>query len=229
MVTLCQVVSYRSSMRTLLRRELFFTDANLTTPHSQPVVSDAAGVFPEIFLDGNSYRATFSDADDVVIDTWEPISGIVLTNTPLLFTRIVERFTATQDQTLFTLANSYTVGADELQIYTNGVFQTTPDNYTESSTTTITFTEGLDAGDFVLVSNLKNSDISVQIEIQSATAGQTLFTISTFTYDIGSNKLLTYVNGILQSTPENYSETSTSSITFSAGLDAGDRVVLYRY
>ena len=206
-----------------------FSDSQLTTPLTQPVVADAAGVFPEIFLDGSSYRAVYTDQNDVNLDTYEPIQGVALTNTPTLFDRIVEKFTATDNQTVFNLANSYTVGADELQVNINGVFQTTPEHYEETNTTRITFTSGLDAGDFVLVSNLKNSNISINIEKQTATDGQTLFTFTTLSYELGSNKLLMYVNGILQSTPEHYSETSTTSVTFVSGLNAGDFVVAYSY
>ena len=206
-----------------------FTDADLTTPHSQPVVADGAGNFEEIFLDGTAYRVVYTDSNDVQIDVWDPVTGITLLNTPLLFTRIVEKFTATAGQTIFDLANTYTPGNDELQVTINGVFQTTPESYAETDSDTITFVSGLSAGDFVVVSNLKNSNISVQIEKQTATAGQTLFTLATFTYTIGNNKLLVYVNGVLQTTPEAYSETSTSSVTFVSGLSAADFVVFYRY
>lgn len=206
-----------------------FTDPDLTIPHSQPVIADGAGVFPSIYLDGTNYRVVYTDSDEVQIAVYDPIAGTLISNTPSLFTRIVEKFTATDGQTVIDLANTYNVGQNELQVTINGVFQVTPENYVETDSDTITFTEGLDAGDFVLVSNLKNSNFSVQIEIQSATDGQTLFTLSTFTYEIGTNKLLVYVQGILQSVPENYSETSTSSITFTEGLDAGDRVVFYSY
>lgn len=206
-----------------------YSDSNLTTPLTQPVIADGAGRFPEIFLDGSSHRVVFDDANDVNIATYEPVTGNFLTNTPTLFTRIVEKFTATAGQTVFNLGNSYTPGQDELQVTINGVFQVTPENYTETDSTTITFVSGLDAGDFVVVSNLKNSDISVQLEKQTATEGQTLFTLTTFTYTIGDNKLLVYVNGILQTTPEGYAETSTSSVTFVSGLTAGDFVVFYKY
>ena len=206
-----------------------FSDAGLTTPLTDPVVADASGTFPSIFLDGTSYRTVLSDSNDVQLDVYDPVSGTTLTNTPLLFERIVEKFTASAGQTIFNLANSYNVGQDELQVTVQGVFQTTPENYTESSSTQITFTTGLNAGERVVVSNLKNSNVNIQIEKQTATMGQTLFTLTTFTYEIGTNKLLVYVDGILQTTPEDYSESSTSSVTFVSGLSAGDFLVFYRY
>lgn len=44
-----------------------------------------------------------------------------------------------------------------------------------------------------------------------ATAAQTLFTFTTFTYPTGRNALLVFINGVFQT---DYAETSTSSITF---------------
>ena len=206
-----------------------YTDTALTTPHTQPVVADAAGRFPEIFMDGTAHKVIFKDASDVQIDVYDPVAGTFLSNSPVIFTRIVEKFTAIAAQTVFTLGNTYTPGADELQVHINGVFQVTPENYAETDSTTITFTAPLNAGDFVVVSNLKNSNIAVQIEKQTAIAAQTLFTLATFTYTIGDNKLMVYVDGVLQATPENYAESSTSTITFTAGLNAGDLVTFYRY
>lgn len=54
-----------------------------------------------------------------------------------------------------------------------------------------------------------------------ATAGQTVF--STATYVPGGNNLNIYINGVRQSA-SSYTETSTTSVTFSEGLGAGDEV-----
>jgi hypothetical protein len=61
-------------------------------------------------------------------------------------------------------------------------------------------------------------------EYQSASAGQTVFNISSFTYVVGSKTLYVYVNGSKQINTVNYTETSTSSITFVTGLNVGDLV-----
>ena len=198
-------------------------------PLTQPVVADAAGRFPEIFLDGTNHRVQFLDADDNQIRVDDPVAGTNLQNTPILFDRIVEKFTATQGQTVFDLANSYTVGQNELQVYINGVFQNTPENYEETNSTRITFTSGLDAGDFVTVSNFKNLNTTIAIEKQTATQGQTVFTLTQITYQVGTNKLLVFINGSLQATPENYTETSATVVTFLSGLDAGDFVTFYSF
>lgn len=206
-----------------------YSDAQLNVALTQPVVADAAGRFPSIFLDGTNHRVQFLDDNDVQIDVYDPVSGTNLNNTPILFSRIVEKFTATQGQTIFNLANSYTPGQNELQVYINGAYQNTPENYTESSSTQITFTSGLDAGDFVNISNLKNLNTPIQIEKQSATQGQTVFNLVSISYEVGSNKLLVWINGVLQATPENYDETGPQQVTFNTGLDAADFVTFYSF
>ena len=63
----------------------------------------------------------------------------------------VEKFKATANQTVFTLTNSYEVGKNRLEVTVEGVQQFTPDNYTETSSNTITFAEGLPVGTDVVV------------------------------------------------------------------------------
>ena len=56
--------------------------------------------------------------------------------------------TATANQTLFT-GLSYTVGNNSLSVYVNGSKQIVNLNYTENSSTSITFLTGLNVGDIV--------------------------------------------------------------------------------
>lgn len=50
-----------------------YSDADLTTPLSNPVVSDSAGRFPVIYLDPHTtYRVQLYDADDVLIYDVDP-------------------------------------------------------------------------------------------------------------------------------------------------------------
>lgn len=58
-----------------------------------------------------------------------------------------------------------------------------------------------------------------------ATAGQTLFTVAT--YQPGSNSLDVYVNGIHQRVTSDYTETSSTSITFTYALSVNDEVDTY--
>ena len=68
---------------------------------------------------------------------------------------------------------------------------------------------------------ISNPEIGLQ-QYQIATAGQTVFTL--FTYTIGSNHLHVFVNGSKQIKSLNYTESSTSSVTFGSGLNVGDIV-----
>lgn len=65
-------------------------------------------------------------------------------------------------------------------------------------------------------------------ETQVATSNQTVFTLGSLTYVQGINNIQVYVDGVYQN-PSTYAETSTSSITFDAGLHVGAVVdfVLY--
>lgn len=60
-------------------------------------------------------------------------------------------------------------------------------------------------------------------EIQTATAGQTVFTLGTMQYQPGTNNLTVYVDGVNQYDGSSYSyvETSSTIVTFTAGLHVG--------
>ena len=60
-------------------------------------------------------------------------------------------------------------------------------------------------------------------EIQTATAGQTVFTLGTMQYQPGTNNLTVYVDGVNQYDGSSYSyvETSSTVVTFTAGLHVG--------
>jgi hypothetical protein len=70
-----------------------------------------------------------------------------------------------------------------------------------------------------------NSNASIIPESFTATAGQTLFTLTQFLYAIGTNSLWVFVNGVFQRSGIDYTETSTSSFTFVSGLTVGDTVI----
>ena len=61
-------------------------------------------------------------------------------------------------------------------------------------------------------------------ELFTATAGQTLFTLTEGTYQVGKSRLTVCVNGAQQPSTA-YTETSSSSFTFDSGLSAGDSVI----
>lgn len=66
-----------------------------------------------------------------------------------------------------------------------------------------------------------------QQEIQTATAGQTVFNLTTFKYITGTNNISVYVDGVNQYGPGAqyaYVETDTDTITFVSGLHVGASV-----
>jgi hypothetical protein len=64
-----------------------------------------------------------------------------------------------------------------------------------------------------------------RIETLTAIAAQTVFNFTEVTYEVGTNNLAVYVDGVRQFTPT-YSETDSDTITFAAGLSAGQKVTV---
>ena len=123
-----------------------YTDAALTIPHSNPIIADANGKFPDVFLELSGYKLRFTDANDVQYLETDGVFG-----TPDIEDTVqqTQRITAAADQTTFNLTNSYTPGASNLIVFINGTYQYPPANYIETDSSTITFTSPLEAGDLV--------------------------------------------------------------------------------
>jgi hypothetical protein len=66
-----KLYTYQSGTSTLLAT---YTDAALTTPHANPVVADANGRFPVIFLSTATYRLKLTDSSDVTIAQYDNVS-----------------------------------------------------------------------------------------------------------------------------------------------------------
>lgn len=58
-----------------------FADDTLSTPNVNPVIADARGFLPPIFLQNLSYRVVLKDSGDVEIWTADPVSPFVPTST----------------------------------------------------------------------------------------------------------------------------------------------------
>jgi len=71
------------------------------------------------------------------------------------------------------------------------------------------------------------SNFISQEEVQTATQGQIVFTLTTITYTPGINSLVVFVNGSKQLVGTNYTETAANTVTFVTGLNAGDVVDFY--
>jgi hypothetical protein len=65
---------------------------------------------------------------------------------------------------------------------------------------------------------------AAEVEVQTATASQTVFTLTDISYTPGINNLAVFVNGLRQA-PNDYTETDATTVTFTSGLSAGDEVI----
>lgn len=65
---------------------------------------------------------------------------------------------------------------------------------------------------------------TVQEEVQTATSGQTVFTLTTINYTPGTNSLSVYVDGVNQYVGTSYLETDSTTVTFTSGLHVGAEV-----
>lgn len=129
-----------------------YTSSNGATAWTNPIVLDAAGRVPgsgEIWLtDGINYKFVLKDANDVLIATYDNISGI--NSNFIAYTNQQEIQTATAGQTVFTLATmQYQAGTNSLSVFVDGVNQYGPGaqySYVETDSTTVTFNAGLHVG-----------------------------------------------------------------------------------
>ena len=129
-----------------------YTSAAGSTFHTNPIVLDAAGRVPgssEIWLaDSQIYKFVLKDSNDVLLATWDQITGV--NSNFVNYTTETEVQTATAGQTVFTLTTmSYTPGTGSLTVYVDGVNQYEGDSYVETNSTTVTFTAGLHVGALV--------------------------------------------------------------------------------
>ena len=123
-----------------------YTTNSGVTAHSNPIILDAAGRISgsgEIWLTaGVQYKFVLTDANNVQLWTVDNLSGLASSGQQ-------GYVTATQSQTVVTVPYTYLVGLNSLQVYVNGNKQVVTLNYTETTTTSITFLTGLNVGDIV--------------------------------------------------------------------------------
>lgn len=128
-----------------------YTSSQGTTAWTNPIVLDAAGRVSgsgEIWLtDGIIYKFVLKDSNDVLIATYDNISGI--NSNFVAYTNQQQIITATAGQTVFNLGISYQPGTNSLSVFVDGVNQYGPGAqyaYTETDSDTVTFVSGLHVG-----------------------------------------------------------------------------------
>jgi hypothetical protein len=129
-----------------------YTTSAGNIPHSNPIILDASGRVPsggEIWLtDGLSYKFILRDSNDVLIATYDNVTGI--NSNFVNFTNEQEIQTATAGQTVFNLTTTtYSPGTNSLSVFVDGVNQYGPGAqyaYLETDGDTVTFVNGLHVG-----------------------------------------------------------------------------------
>jgi hypothetical protein len=128
-----------------------YTTSAGDTPHSNPIILDASGRVPggEIWLtDGSAYKFILRDSNDVLIATYDNVTGI--NSNFVAFTNQQEIQTATAGQTVFNLTTtSYAPSTNSLSVFVDGVNQYGPGAqyaYLETDGDTVTFVNGLHVG-----------------------------------------------------------------------------------
>jgi hypothetical protein len=102
---------------------------------TNPIILDSAGRVPsggEIWITPAQYKFVLKDSNDVLIATYDNVSGVGATAYQ------VQNFTGTGSQTVFTLSAT-SLGENYTFVYINGVYQN-KDTYAVSGTT-LTFSE----------------------------------------------------------------------------------------
>lgn len=140
--------------------------------------------------------------------------------------RSEQTYTATANQTIFTVTGGYVVGL--VDVYVNGV-KYAPADYTATNGTTVVLTEGVMAGDIVDIINYKATIAALPTSRDTfdytATAGQTSFTVSGG-YVVGL--LDVYVNGVKLTSSE-YTATNGTTFVLAVASVLGDQVQAIRY
>ena len=128
-----------------------YTSSNGATAWTNPIVLNAAGRVPnsgEIWLtDGILYKFVLEDANNVLIATYDNISGI--NSNFIAFVNQQQIVTATAGQTVFNLSISFQPGTNSLSVFVDGVNQYGPGAqyaYVETDSDTVTFVSGLHVG-----------------------------------------------------------------------------------
>lgn len=111
-----------------------YTSSSGATAHTNPIILNSAGrvATGEIWLNASPYKFLLKDSTDVLIATYDNISGIGAASYQ------VDNFTGTGSQTVFTLSAA-SLGENYTFVYINGVYQN-KNTYTVSGVT-LTFSQ----------------------------------------------------------------------------------------
>jgi hypothetical protein len=123
-----------------------YTTNSGNVANTNPIILDAAGRVPssgQVWLTaGINYKFVLKTSTDVQLWSADNLSGLASSGQ-------AGSVSATQGQTVVTVPFTYLVGQNSLRVFVNGSKQIITTNYTETTTTSVTFTGGLNVGDLV--------------------------------------------------------------------------------
>ena len=179
-----------------------YTSSNGLTANSNPIILNSAGRVPyEIWLtDGISYKFVLKDSNDVLIATYDNLTGINSNFVP--YTGQQEIQTATAGQTVFNLTTfKYITGMNNISVYVDGVNQYGPGAqyaYVETDTDTVTFVSGLHVGASVKFCSVPFSNVVPFIAPSVTTVQKNTITGDDYgiiVFDTDLQKLCVYTSG----------------------------------
>lgn len=139
----CQAGSFTTNQDT-------WTTSAGTVLNSNPIILDSAGRLQSdvwVTVD-KAYNIILLSSDNVILDN---VDNVLISSSSVSTAALTaETATSAQGQQLFNLNNPYNVGSNALQVSVNGAVQVVGIDYTETSSSSVTFTSGLNAGDVVL-------------------------------------------------------------------------------
>lgn len=145
-----------------------YSDSARTVANANPVVADANGRWPDIFLADAAYNVELKDSNDVLLDSADNVGSS--TTSSAVVGKEIESQTTTYGQTVFTLTGlTYTPGANNLEVYYNGNLAENGVDYTETSSTVITWT-GVTIAASGRITFIKNSFVSSSAPLASNTS-----------------------------------------------------------
>lgn len=207
-----------------------YWDSTFQTPAAQPIRTSGGyavrnGSPAMVYFSATDYSITVRDNNRRLVYSKLSTDNAAAQQLEL---PVADVFTGNGATTVYTLSKTPS-GQASLHVSIGGVTQTPGVDYTLTNGSKIlTFTSAPPSGTTIVVlygqSSEALSQISYTIQASIATAGQTVFNL-TNQYTPGANTLAVYLNGLRLTVVADYAETSTSSITLTAGAVAGDELL----
>lgn len=205
-----------------------YWDEALTQPAAQPIRTlngypSRAGTPSRFYIQGGFYSIMVRNRKDaqVYYSALSSEGGVPSTNK-------LELVVATANQTTFNLSTiNYVPNTNGLEVYRNGLLLLASD-YSQTSSTQVVMVDPADDGDeYVFIATVaavvpNQTAASFAQEFATATAGQTVFNLTTMTYANGTGALVVLRNGIGLRSGLDYIETSPTQVTMTTGASLGD-------